>query len=414
MASKNSTTSFDDLPQEAAANILLRLPVKALIRSTSVNKNWYSLITNPHFISAQIKRAVLHSHDNAVFVIHHSVSQQKHCSLVSAETSKLFEKFEIPFTTKSGKLQLVGSVNGLMLLTDSHMFHSSRDLYLWNPCLKTHRTLVSSCFKNLRDNPYRSYCIVGLGFNEACDDYRVVRVVYSMDNKCNHLGEVCPKAEIYSLRKQTWRKIKDSAVTRLGASDGVFVKGRFYWLEMKKPITQETGRPYNSKDLWMLSFDFDNEVFGELKFPENVSNCLGRGSRYKLMEFEGSLSLCVYEVQCCNGVVVHPYRLWLMMQGNGVITWTLRFKVALKEGGFPMSITKAGTVLIETIRGLPNDLSGIISCNLKSLWYKDLGFYKHGGVESSLFCPEDFTVDTSFVESLVMYEGGKSLLKFAK
>lgn len=204
-------------------------------------------------------------------------------------------------------------------------------------------------------------------------------------------------------------------VPRLGANEGVYVKGKFYWLEMKKPSTQETGRPYNSKDLWMLSFDFDNEVFGELKFPEKVSNCLGVDAQFELMEFEGSLALFVFDVQCRNGVTIHPLHVWLMMQDNGLISWTLRFKVALKEGGFPMNITKAGTVLIETLPLLGrHDVTGILSCNLKSLRYKDLGFSKRGVVEPSPIGFVPSTVDTSFMESLVMYEGGKSLLKFAK
>lgn len=103
MATKNTTTSFDDLPQEMATNIFLRLPVKSLVRSTLVNKKWYSLITNPHFISSQIKLASSHSHDNVVLFIPHVISQEMHCSLISAETSKVFEKFEVPFTTRKLK-----------------------------------------------------------------------------------------------------------------------------------------------------------------------------------------------------------------------------------------------------------------------------------------------------------------------
>lgn len=37
----------------------------------------------------------------------------------------------------------------------------------------------------------------------------------------------------------------------------------------------------------MLSFEFDTEVFGEVKFPENDSSCLGVDARYKMMVHPG-------------------------------------------------------------------------------------------------------------------------------
>ncbi|XP_074336429.1 F-box/kelch-repeat protein At3g23880-like [Apium graveolens] len=287
MASKTSTTSFDDLPPETASNILLRLPVKALIRSTSVNKKWYSLISNPLFISSQIKHAVSQCDNNVVLIVPPILSQDKHCSLVSVETSKVFEKYKIPFTTKSNTLKLVGSVDGLMLLTDIAMLNSYRDLYLWNPCVRTHRTLVSTCFKNVIGDFVRCFCLVGFGFNKASNDYRVVRIFFARDR-------VSPsKVEVYSLRKQTWRRIKDPIVPRYGSADGVYVNGSFYWFETTFPTTLGDVRYNNSEDLWILSFDFETEVFGEFKVPRKVALCLGTNAKFRLMEFEGSLAVCM-------------------------------------------------------------------------------------------------------------------------
>ncbi|KAL1834197.1 hypothetical protein ACET3Z_003848 [Daucus carota] len=406
----NSTTSFDDLSQETATNILSRLPVKALIRSTTVNKKWYSLITNPHFISAQIKHAISQSDDNVVLVIPPVISQEKHCSLVSIETSKVLEKYELPFTTRTKSLKLIDSLDGLMLLTDLHAFYASRHLYLWNPCVKTHRPLVSSCFKKLFEDPYISYFISGLGFNQASNDYRVVRVVYDVINKMNPA-----KAEVYSLSKQTWRKIKDPVVPRIGQGDGVYVDGRFYWLETTPPDTREDGRIHKIKDLWILSFDFENEVFGELKVPKIVSKCIGTTALSKLVQFEGSLALCVFDAQSTDRGVSYPLRIWLLRKENGVVSWILRFTAALREVGWPINITNKGTILIETRPSTSRiDVTSILSCNLKSMHYKNLGFGKPKGVEDPMLIPEPCTVDTSFTESLVMYEGGKSILKFSK
>lgn len=112
----------------------------------------------------------------------------------------------------------------------------------------------------------------------------MVRIVYAVDKNINFFGEVAPRVEVYSLRKHTWKKIKDAVVPRLASNEGTYVNGSFYW----KDIEYQEGN-----DLWIMSFDFENEVFGELKVPRNVSNCMGASAKFLLMGFEGSLALCV-------------------------------------------------------------------------------------------------------------------------
>ncbi|KAL8107965.1 hypothetical protein AgCh_024393 [Apium graveolens] len=405
MSLNTTTTSFEDLPHEMSVNIFLRLPVKSLIRSTSVNKKWYSLISNPNFVSSQIKHAISHTHDNAVLIIPPIISHQNYCSLVEAQTGSVIENYEIPFKTKSNSLKLIASVNGLVLLTDLHACYGSRDLYLWNPCVKRHLVLVSTCFKTLLNNRDRWFFIVGFGFNEASNDYRVVRIVYNMKG----FEDVAPRVEIYSMKKHTWRKLKDIVVPRIGMEYGTYVKGRYYWLETKVR-TEGEGR----KDVWILSFDFDTEVFGEIKVPDEVSSCIGLSDTHNLMEFEGSLSLCVSGKQGRKKDTSRTYAIWLMRHENGENSWTLRFRAVLEKFGFPMNITKSGTLILESYPFGVLEVSKILSCNLNTIQYKDLGICKRGGEEVSQFLVAPCVVDTSFAESLVMFEGGRSLLKYAQ
>lgn len=411
---KMETTSFNDLPQETALEILIRLPVKELIRSTSVNKQWYSLINNPSFISSQIHRCISHFNHNAVLIIPPFISHQNYCSLISTHTSSLIEKFDIPFVTKSCSLKLIAEIHGLLLLTDLSMYYTSRDLYLWNPYVKRHRVIVSTCFKELLDNRGKSYYVVGMGFNKESSDYRVVRIFYVKDDKGKQFGDVAPKVEIYSFRKDAWREINDVVVPRLVNEEGTYLNGSYYWVEMKQPGTREF-YTFKSEELRVMSFDFDNEVFGEFKVPDGVPDLFERVAPSRLMQFEGSLALCVSDPKKCNKYAArYPYCIWLMRRDNGVISWTVRFRAVLKEYGPPLSITKTGTLILESYRSGPVDLSTIVSCNLNSMIYKYLGYGKHGGPEvvPSVLAP--CTVDTSFPESLIMYEGGKLLLKYAK
>lgn len=64
----------------------------------------------------------------------------------------------------------------MLLLTDLHIDYAARELYLWNPYVKKHRVLVSSCFTKLLDDRKKSYYIVGKGFDKNTNDYKVFRM----------------------------------------------------------------------------------------------------------------------------------------------------------------------------------------------------------------------------------------------
>ena len=48
---------LEHIPQDIAFNILLRLPVKSLLRFKSAGKSWLALITSKDFVEAYHKRA---------------------------------------------------------------------------------------------------------------------------------------------------------------------------------------------------------------------------------------------------------------------------------------------------------------------------------------------------------------------
>ncbi|XP_017239996.2 F-box/kelch-repeat protein At3g23880-like [Daucus carota subsp. sativus] len=413
--SKNAKrkSSFDDLPPETVLEILLKLPVKSIIRSTLVNKTWHSLIKNPDFISAHIQRSVSCCDEESVVLLVPCIdSYHKYCSLVSTDTSSLIQTFEIPFNTlHSGAVY--ASLHGLVL------FSTRSESYLWNPSLRTRRALVTS-------NPFdkRAYrrstqiILAGLGFHKPTNDYRVVMVFDGVNEKGKVFEEVAPKAEIYSLRENAWKEIKNSNVPRLIREKGTYVDGKFYWLGTIPPETYNDLYPsdllysHDPEQLRILSFNFDTEEFGELlKLPDEVSSCVGQAAKFKLMEFEGSLCVCVYDIQYDSPSQL--FCIWSMRSENGVISWSLRFRFLLKEGeSRPLNITKSGSLIIQSYGDYHRGSSArIFSCNLKSIHDRDIGFSKFEYTKYWVIS----TVDTHFMESLVMYEGDqKSLLKSAE
>lgn len=387
-----SKKSFDVLADENTIDIFSRLPVKTLVLSTSVSKTWYSLINNPDFVSSQISRSISSCNKDAIFVVPADISNQKYCSLISSDTGFVFDNYEIPFDTKSGTLKLVGSINGLLCLTDQDIQYHYRDLYLWNPSVRKYRSLDSSC---LLFNWDESYYVVGMGFNKLTNDYRVVRVVYCADDE----AKLPPKAEIFSLSLNKWREIPNPIVPRCATETGTTINGKVYWIDTK--ILDA-----DFKEVWILSFDFDNEVFDQVKLPDQVCFCLGETAFVHLMEFEGSVSVCVFKVDGSNGMVSEPCCIWMMREEEGTISWTERYRVVLKELGWPLNFTKSGTLLMVSLpqQGPSNS---ILSYNLETMQCKNLGF--DYPLESELYLYA--TIDTSFVESLIMHTGGDKPLK---
>ncbi|XP_074332946.1 F-box protein At5g49610-like [Apium graveolens] len=390
------TTTFNDLPAAMLVNIFTRLPVKTLIRSTSVCKTWYSNITKPTFISAHIQHSLSCSNQNAVLFVPNNIMRHKYCSLVSADTGNVLEKYKIPFKTKNGSLQLCGCLNGLLCLNaieeDPNVDVEYQDLYLWNPRVRKYRSLFSSCFKK------RGFCLyaLGMGVYEPTFDTRIVRIVYPADDGGYACRKVPPKAEIYSLKRNTWRRIKDPGVPLLGYHSGITVGNNMvYWLNTRM------SRDFNEQ-AWLLSFDFNTEMFGSIKLPDEVRYCLGVKANFNLLKFEGKLAVFVLnERKETNGTISQPCGIWLMSHEEGKISWNLIFKIVLKEHMWPLNVSRGGTLLQVSYASSNRSL---FFCNLVS---EDLQQSKPLVTEPGGF------VEAHFMESLLLLEGKDELLKSA-
>lgn len=183
---------------------------------------------------------------------------------------------------------------------------------------------VSSCFKKVLADCRRSYCVAGMGYDKATDDYKVVRILYVC-------GEVIPKVEVFSFREHTWRKLKNHGVLRLVHGYGIYVDGCYYWLEYKNtaiyPVSDDI-------EFRVLSFDFDTEVLREFKVPDDVPNSLGEIFPFKLLKFENSLALCYKGSPLSEkGVASYPYYVISMKQEKGVVAWTMSFTFVLEKFG---------------------------------------------------------------------------------
>ncbi|KAL2341733.1 hypothetical protein Fmac_009673 [Flemingia macrophylla] len=160
------------LPNELIEEILLRLPVKSLLRFKCVSKSWSSLISDPqfaksHFDAAPTQMLLLQTSVCAINSVIASVDIE--APLNGDDYVKLALK--VPFNHKWKTLRLAGSCRGFILLTRTKyihdQFHYMVFFMIWNP---------STGFHKEYEAPFCSEVICGIGYDSSTDDIVVVAI----------------------------------------------------------------------------------------------------------------------------------------------------------------------------------------------------------------------------------------------
>ncbi|XP_004296092.1 PREDICTED: putative F-box protein At4g21240-like [Fragaria vesca subsp. vesca] len=212
----SSQIGSKSLPEELIPDILLRLPIKSLIRFTSVCKPWMSTIKDPKFIrnfSEQnathlILLHTVHSHrywtgterraeihgfkEDSYSLLHDDTAVSEYC------------KIEFPVALNEELInpcfRVVGTCNGLVLLDDDLGYYGYT-FVIWNPSIRKYVTLPKPSVRFETHGRYNAS--LGLGYDAIGNDYKVVRLTDHVHNyyDCRTFGQV------YSLAKGSWSMI---------------------------------------------------------------------------------------------------------------------------------------------------------------------------------------------------------------
>lgn len=338
------------LPEEVWANIFTRLPVKTLLQIRSVCKLFGSIISNPAFISAHIKKTINQSHSRTLllrYLIEKEKQQKEHYLLFTDSNDRknaIFDetncrKLEFPFKTRSKyHFRIVGSCNGLICLSDDNDFDTS-GIILWNPSIKRFLNLPNP---RVTSRNYGSYMyVLGFGYDETSDDYKVVRVAYMKGRRGRDL--IPPEVELYSLNSRSWRSFNTGAppygifgYTWLQA----FVNGAVHWVGYDPCVVKG-----NDSCGLIVAFDLRDEVFREVMLPSCLEQCAWD---VHITVFWGKLAVLHYDY----GAHKNFCTVWVMEEYGLADSWTKLYTVDLRGGlrnliGF----LRNGVVIGTTVRG---------------------------------------------------------------
>ncbi|OVA19257.1 F-box domain [Macleaya cordata] len=252
---ENSSSSVITNNIDLLRQILLRLPVKSLLVFKSVSKQWFSLISDPHFV--------------------HKHSLQNHLSIAGLFLRKwssgMHPEFEfifldgkvtgsVPFKTLTfvndqAGINIEQSCNGL-LCCSSNIWNTSkckRNYYIYNPSTKQYTILPRSQF---RKRSFVSIKSVSLAFDPFKSPHYEVICIWNNDTYEYQI-------EIYSSKTASWRLSGDSFSSPsfiFHNKSGVFWNGSLHWIS----LTERTS----------LYFDIDQESVKTMPMPPiNGQNC---------------------------------------------------------------------------------------------------------------------------------------------
>ncbi|CAL0299793.1 unnamed protein product [Lupinus luteus] len=326
----------DHFPQEILISILLRLSPKSLIKCTCVSKSWYSLITNPSFISNHLHHSSTNnpsflliqfcnefSHPNpSLAPVFYSLRRDNHPLLLdSAATLSLPSGFNREFS-------VMGICNGVICITSGSQCLT---LIICNPCVRRYVTLPKP----------RDYCSlysasVGFGFDSENNDYKVVRICSMLDDD---RFELCaPEVEVYSLATGFWRNSSNlppvCSLCYVGSyAPHGFINGVIHWGAKRRTGSYNDNGWYH----FVLSFNFENETFGEVLLPQSLASVSSDSVTVIGGGAGGGKCLTVYRVSAgspcsCN--------IWVMKEYGVVDSWNKVFSFDLR--GFNLEVPSLG------------------------------------------------------------------------
>ncbi|CAL0309167.1 unnamed protein product [Lupinus luteus] len=245
----------ENLAYDTTINILKRLPVKSLVRFKCVSKDWLNLSNSPYFIS-------LHLHHSTLLLLFQRIPLSNNQSQSSSSSSCLIgqdlkvhnpEFFDFALTDK-----IIGSCDGLLCVkhTNNHM------LSILNPATREIRQVPEI----LHD--IKSFSYFGFGFSPIVNDYKVVRISVSDEDRILDLDNIrvsldlddirVTRAEVYSLTSGSWREIDATILQTLYLmSNSVTANGVMFWQAFATDPDAEI----------LVSFDIGREMFTLLEGP---------------------------------------------------------------------------------------------------------------------------------------------------
>ncbi|MED6207226.1 hypothetical protein PIB30_033820 [Stylosanthes scabra] len=277
-----------DLPPELVREILLRLPVKSLVRFKCVSKQWLSLLSDSHFAESHFDLATNNNNNKLMYL---SSDCSKVYSVKITGTSLHHDNtVQLHSTCNHESTRIVGSCRGFLLLQKGTV------LVLWNPVTDFHTMVIYPSIKDYYF-PCSYFFTGGVGYEKSNDDYLIViGMIKSM---------VTPCWKYFSVRTNSWKEIEGG--DRFGPcfchNDrfGLVYNDAIHWLTLYIDSDYQLS-------LVIVAFDTATKTLSEIPLPCPLST--RKNSELGLLGGRG-----------CFGIY-NQQEIWVMKEYKVESSWT--------------------------------------------------------------------------------------------
>ncbi|XP_050211957.1 putative F-box protein At3g16210 [Mercurialis annua] len=317
MKRRDDMNMFEFLHEELKAEIFEKLPVKTLVRCTSVCKPWNFLIKDSAFIRNQSK--ITRSHAPLALCFRHYFNYElrvnqsdTHYVSLNNPDPEICRIQDFPLAHYSEHFWLTGSVNGLLCVVGDDYEEKSDELsrpqtlILWNPSIQKSMILPNP---NLL---FHTRCLVGFGYDSRSDDYKLLKMINFYDS-----AGFRSVAEVFSLNSGSWkimdsRSIPHCEICYVPGSQAI-VNGIIHWHFRKDKCNM------------LLGFNVTDETFQEIDMPEDLTSPSIDPLALDVLAYNDSTVGIVFRERQRNDVLNH---LWIMKDYGVSSSWIKVFTMA--------------------------------------------------------------------------------------
>uniref|UniRef100_A0A7N0VL31 F-box domain-containing protein n=1 Tax=Kalanchoe fedtschenkoi TaxID=63787 RepID=A0A7N0VL31_KALFE len=274
------TVAQSELYEDLIREVLLKLPVKSLLRFKQVSKTWLQMVTSKAFISDHYSVARNRQSHPSFFVIRNPIYNKNRAvnviTQISMDASGIRTDKNIPlrFIGRCGERYTfpVFFPMGFGLYCIFELL--SQTVVLWNLGTRKSEVLPPSPFRD-RINPEHDPSVC---FAHVDDDFSYKVGLLSVRRYLENNNSVfVQRLQLYSSSSNSWKMIliPEGSVVGYCMADGVNLNGKYHIFSLDSNQEQDYNNGSEEEDdnnyiydYHIMTFDYASELFGRIEVPD--------------------------------------------------------------------------------------------------------------------------------------------------
>ncbi|XP_074306266.1 putative F-box protein At1g32420 [Silene latifolia] len=248
------------LVKEICLEILVKLPIKAILRFRCVSKLWCSLIDDLHFTSTHLKNQHKLQDESRLLVLepHEMCDRNQLGAIRRSDTFRRMSKHEFG-DDWSIHYHATGYINGVLCVKKYITAEVLPvQIFLWNPSIR--KALEIPLPRAAKSKAIIDNIDCAFGFDPITNDYKIVASLYIRGE--HHFPKF---VEIYTLSKNSWKFFEKEKYPILWDKyrPKAYLNGIIYWMGID--LLENTPK---GKFSHLVSFNVDKEALNYIDLPD--------------------------------------------------------------------------------------------------------------------------------------------------